>query len=690
MGVYRFFGDYIAKLPYTGLQPKALPRQIESLSLDANGIIHTVWGKIYNYGPVTAERAKIVAISTDEQLEAEAFLALGQELIRIIEAIRPTNALVIAIDGVPPRAKANQMKGRRFMKALPKLAATQALGVESKVRFDSNAITPGTEFMKRLDAWFRSWLATNRAALPPIVIYSSHLSAGEGEHKIFRYFRAGTVPRGNGYHVIYGLDADLIMLSSLSDYPIILCREGPKASISDPPRSIFSPFVDISVLKTNVVEELNRGRQPAAPVNIVIQDYVLFVYLIGNDFLPHMMAFDEVGEAMTEMFAVYNELKKQGTLTRDNGQINWEMLANFLFLLSQDEEKMLMDKASRFFNYPSTTLDAATVRVERPGTQATLRSSDRRYEVKSFDYDRFRTLWYTLALGPRTTEGQLLADNAKAQPVTVASITNMCQLYLFGLQWILQYYIGGQATQKFIYYYKHAPLLRDLTPVLVAQINAKTSYAVSDVLVTASEAVLNPYQLLTAVLPPASVNLLPEDLRDLILPAGEVADLAPTVFIVEREGKDEEHQGIPILPTIDIDRVVVAVDEVLQGSLPDDVQPQKDWVSERAPNVAIPRLGGGRGAPRGRGRGGFAPRGGGDRGGFVPRGSNRGRGRGGSRGGRGRGGEYVPRGRGVDMRRGASRGVTIPTSPRTTAPAAAPPAAAATTTNGVWTNNMLM
>ena len=68
--------------------------------------------------------------------------------------------------------------------------------------FDSNSITPGTEFMKRLDNFFQRWIVSASKTLPPKVIYSSHMVSGEAEHKIYEMMRQGEVS-GSGAHVVY-------------------------------------------------------------------------------------------------------------------------------------------------------------------------------------------------------------------------------------------------------------------------------------------------------------------------------------------------------------------------------------------------------------------------------------------------------------------------------------------------------
>ena len=62
----------------------------------------------------------------------------------------------MAIDGVAPRAKLNQQRSRRFRSAKDLAEATKDLDLSSQdggkgsTVFDSNCITPGTEFMARV------------------------------------------------------------------------------------------------------------------------------------------------------------------------------------------------------------------------------------------------------------------------------------------------------------------------------------------------------------------------------------------------------------------------------------------------------------------------------------------------------------------------------------------------------------
>lgn len=91
-------------------------------------------------------------------------IAIFEYIDRIVAMVRPRKILYMAIDGVAPRAKMNQQRSRRFRAAKEAkekkeqeqkiLEELQAEGRDvtnwseiSSQKFDSNVITPGTEFM---------------------------------------------------------------------------------------------------------------------------------------------------------------------------------------------------------------------------------------------------------------------------------------------------------------------------------------------------------------------------------------------------------------------------------------------------------------------------------------------------------------------------------------------------------------
>lgn len=217
----------------------ANPNHIEfdNLYLDMNGIIHPCTHPEDAPAPTT---------------EAEMFAAVFDYIDRIMAIVRPRKVLYMAIDGVAPRAKINQQRSRRFRSAkeadekakeaealkrdwakkglkvsrmadssgfnsLPKKIASDDV---DDVPFDSNVITPGTPFMERLAIALKEFAALRVARTPGWkglqIVFSDASAPGEGEHKIAEYIRVERVTEGydaNIRHVLYGLDADLIMLA---------------------------------------------------------------------------------------------------------------------------------------------------------------------------------------------------------------------------------------------------------------------------------------------------------------------------------------------------------------------------------------------------------------------------------------------------------------------------------------------
>jgi XRN 5'-3' exonuclease N-terminus len=213
--------------------------EVDNFYLDMNGIIH----------PCTHGNAEGELIFLDE---TAMFKKIFLYVDRLYKMVQPNKVLYLAVDGVAPRAKMNQQRSRRFRSAkeAEQLAAELSarenfmgheLSVNSdKQRFDSNCITPGTDFMLKLSMAIQKWVEYKQETDPfwktgATVIVSGPDVPGEGEHKVMDFIRdsqqqyrkdgKATDMYGPGRtHVLYGLDADLIMVKSMCEFDsIVFC-----------------------------------------------------------------------------------------------------------------------------------------------------------------------------------------------------------------------------------------------------------------------------------------------------------------------------------------------------------------------------------------------------------------------------------------------------------------------------------
>jgi len=548
MGIPNFYSAWIARHNReSGVRiiTRDIPRNVASFSIDANGLIHTAAQKVYNYGEShNASRDPVIEKMDPALLRAEFFNEVTSNLLRIVRRTNPSDIVVIAVDGTAPRAKINQQRSRRFRASKPSTTENRA---KPKV-FDSNSITPGTEMMMALDTHIQNFLLTNRASFPNKLIYSSHLVPGEGEHKIMDFMRSGFYSDSVGAHLLYGLDADLVMLSLLAPVSgIHLIREN---------------LHDIVIIDqvAELVYRLMLNTKPTPDEEITcLRDFVLVSYLVGNDFLPHQPSLEDVGIAMDDLLGVYRDnYNTIGPLTSLNSGVIWYNFGQYLRLVSGYEPNLLIRESTRSIQYPSPVLKQS-VYLTSPGE----------YDI---DFNKYRDLWYTYIFNPRgsTDTADALGVNTD---LTLDDVRDISYSYIIGLAWVFHYYLGNweAVNVDWFYPYFYSPLLTDVADTMLSMIPPGTEQeqisgiTTPDTVFTgflpeASDQVpWNPIYQLLAVLPRSSANLLPQEVRGLSSRESPIADMYPEDFIIDLNGKNKEHQGIALIPPPNMDRIIRAV-----------------------------------------------------------------------------------------------------------------------------------
>lgn len=391
-------------IPVDTTAPNPNGEEFDNLYLDMNGIVH----------PCSHPEDK-PAPKDEEEMMLEIFKYTD----RVVNMVRPRKLLMIAIgksitptytfhfytntiiDGVAPRAKMNQQRSRRFRSAqeakekqadkeeLYKMIKQQNGGVlppetleaVAKKAFDSNTITPGTPFMDILALSLRYWCAyklnTDPGWANMKIIISDATVPGEGEHKIMNFIRSQrTSPDHdpNTRHVIYGLDADLIMLGLATHEPHfrvlredVFFQEG-KARVcklcgqkghdakncrgeakekdgefDEKDKALpLKPFIwlHVSVLREYLAVELDVPGLPFRfDLERAIDDWVFMCSFVGNDFLPHLPALEIRENGIDTLTAIWRDnLPHMGGFLTQDGEVKLERAQYILNGLAKQED----------------------------------------------------------------------------------------------------------------------------------------------------------------------------------------------------------------------------------------------------------------------------------------------------------------------------------------------------------------
>ena len=542
MGVPQFFS--FLKRRYREAIQRSFPTEVSSLAIDMNSLFHQAAGLTYGYAEDETieslkerkyekrKREKQAEETEPQILKMELFSNIWTMVINIMNQVRPQDALIIAVDGMAPMGKIQQQRQRRYKSSLER---------RSKI-FDSNAFSPGTDLMIELDKFLRRKLlsldrnVSEAIFVPYKVIYSGHLDPGEGEHKIMEYYRKGW-PEGfiaadGGSHIIHGLDADLIMLSMLL-----------------PQKRVF-------LMRRNVTEIINIDRlHESISIDLgtptAVDDFLVLMYFIGNDFLPRIKTLDRITEVAEALIETYREVGKSLTLA-DGEEINWVGLAFFLRSFKKLEPGFAQGLSEIQYTFPSYVIESAT---HPPPPQ----------KGGIVNFHEFRNEWYSYALaaplGSKNIIDNLKIPKTLVQP-TKEQIQNMGLEFLTGMAWTSLYYRKGMTAinKEWSYPYFYAPLLVDLA--VIAGYVAVKKTQVKQYKHFPGVINYNVIHQMLSILPPSSKNLVPKEVQPFYLSQSPIIDQFPDSFKFDEDGKHEEWQLHALVPHVNIHRIYVVTEYV--------------------------------------------------------------------------------------------------------------------------------
>lgn len=384
-----------------------------------------------------------------------------------ILTVKPTNIIFIAFDGVAPVAKLEQQRQRRYKTLYQKKIYNNIFKIKTE-KFNTSLITPGTQFMEVLNENIINYFSAPNKYDENNVILSLSDEIGEGEHKIFNYIRENANELSESVNVVYGLDADLIMLcmNHISICKnIYLYRETPTFikdinKSLDPNSCYLLDMTELSsIISNNMTQHISNSNGGVSSLNNenTIYDYIFLCFLLGNDFLPHFPSINIRTGGIHKLLNAYQNSLSTPTsnhfLICDN-KIQWKNVRKLILFLLNQEEKYLHDemklrdkqeKNNYFDNNSSGKTD----------------SQEMAYKLFEMTPSKNRTIEKYINPPSEMWEYRYYKILFNIEP-DEARIKQICLNYLEGLEWTYKYYSRECPDWRWSYKYNYPPLLKDL------------------------------------------------------------------------------------------------------------------------------------------------------------------------------------------------------------------------------------
>lgn len=506
MGVSGFYKHLIQSFPGLTNALKVLQQKEKIfLYIDFNGTIHPSVGKVIS-------RYENKENIDRKQMEQEMFEQIKKDTDKLIQKVNP-DFLMIAVDGVAPRAKMQQQRLRRYKSVIEKK--------ERRKIFDTNSISPGTLFMKRLTEYMKKYVKEELEKKCKVLFLDASIP-GEGEHKIIQFIKKFK-HSDKVTHIINGLDADLIMLSLSTGLDnIYLLREKQffeykkennnlereklngkniENKVEEQKQEEFH-LLSIQTIKNYYWNDINKDYKYSQYITKkqFMNDFVFMCFFAGNDFLDHLKVVSIHRNGIELLIEKYLEQVKifKCSLLDNNYQLNQQFLLEMFKEINDNEEKYIeknnqksQDKIVKYYE----------------------KGWKNRY------YNYYSNGYYT--------------QN---------DINNMCKNYCEMLLWVTKYYFLGTENWSWYYTYDCPPCFSDLYEYL-------KNNDLSKVIIPKDEPYTQNQQLMI-ILPPKSSFLIPRKYNRLMF--GKLRNFYNHGRLeLDRVDKFARYQWKPFLPYID-------------------------------------------------------------------------------------------------------------------------------------------
>lgn len=456
MGIPKFGAWWLKSFPLS----KVDKSKVDILCIDGNAMLHQVAQYVFAYHSkaTDADKERVLSNSLDKNIKIFTYNVINT-IIKYSDEMNPETVLFF-IDGPVCMAKMMQQRSRRYL--------SQKHIYNDKVLFDSNNISPGTEFMIKFHEFFKYAIQKNLERFNFQLVYSSFEEVGEGEHKFINYIRDKKI--NSKKIALLGLDADLFMLGSI----------------------IHSFNNEVTLYRGNIYINISRAWNDLKFNQSNIYDFIYAFFLIGNDFMPKMIYFYELENNLTILWNTLLRFIKSGKSVRNN-------FKDFLLSLKFNESTM-MTNLYKYFTandvYGLESIKEITKAIKiistSPSFSLTKTSSSESFKniisqpsfvlnKMTMDVDKFRKLVYSNmislekisysdvndyciknGLSIKDYKDHQYRDSNEPVISSVNIISSILENFVESLNWTYLYYTTGEIDYTWYSKFNHAPMLGDL------------------------------------------------------------------------------------------------------------------------------------------------------------------------------------------------------------------------------------
>jgi 5'-3' exonuclease len=283
--------------------------------------------------------------------------------------------------------------------------------------------------------------------------------------------------------------------------------------------------MDIVALSNSILNEMQCG----VPNKNRVYDYVLFCFLLGNDFLPHFPSLNIRTNGVQIFIDTYRKYigNYENRFLSVDGRIQWKWVSLFIQELAKREHDYLLGEYDlrKKFDGKSWKIDTELNRDAALQSIPIIYRAEESYISPSEKGWEFR---YYKSLFDKSVDRDAL-----------------CKNYTEGLEWVFKYYTKDCVDWRWKYNYHYPPLLTDLCKFLPT-IKSDLLIETRNNSIPVKEKVQLAY-----VLPKFSHSIISKENRDLL--AEKYSELYPEKYETQWAFCRYLWEAHAILPAIDID-----------------------------------------------------------------------------------------------------------------------------------------